>query len=77
MGAQVVDRGNPVFEARSLGNCGTDTTLGGFSLVTADDFEAAIALAQGCPFLQRGGGVEIGEVTILDRDTRVNGEDSA
>ena len=65
LGASVVERGNPVFERSTLGNCVSDTVLGGYSLVTADDLEAAVGLAKGCPFLGSGGGVEIGELTIL------------
>jgi hypothetical protein len=57
-----VDRGNPAFERSTLGNCGADTPLGGYTLVTADDLAAAVVLAEGCPLLQEGGGVEIGEL---------------
>jgi hypothetical protein len=52
LGANLVDRGNPVFKTSSLGNCGADTALGGYTLVSADDLEAAVALAKGCPFLE-------------------------
>ena len=38
--------------------------------MTADDLEAAVALAKGCPFLEDGGGVEVGALTILNRGTR-------
>jgi hypothetical protein len=60
MAGNVVDRGNPVVERSTLGNSGEDTVLGGYSLVTADDLEAAVALAKGCPFVAAGGGVEVG-----------------
>lgn len=66
MGASLVDRGNPAFGSTSLGNCGPDTTVGGYSLVTADDLETAVTLAKGCPALERGGGVEVGALTMLD-----------
>jgi hypothetical protein len=66
LGASLADRGHPIFTRSTLGNCGTGTALGGYSLVTADDLEAAMALAGGCPFLRDGGGVEVGEVA-LDR----------
>lgn len=59
MGANLVDRGNPVFESDTLGDCGADTRLGGYSLITADDLEAAVALAKGCPAC----GVEVGVIT--------------
>lgn len=66
MGANLVDRGNPSYESTTLGNCGPDTTLGGYSLVTADDLESAVTLAKGCPALERGGGVEVGALTIVE-----------
>lgn len=65
MGANLLDVGNPVFERSTLGNCAADTVLGGYSLVTAEDLEAAVALAKGCPFLENGGGIEVGELTLL------------
>lgn len=46
IGANIVDPGNRVGDARALGNCGTDTALGGYTLVTADDLKAAVALAR-------------------------------
>ena len=65
MGASVTDHGNPVFESASLGHCGEGTALGGYSLITADDLDAAIALAKGCPALAEGAGVEVGVITEL------------
>ncbi len=62
MGASVVERGNPIFESRTVGTCGTDTPLGGYSLISAGDFEAAVALAGACPFVPLGGGVEVGQL---------------
>lgn len=66
MGAAVIDRGNPVFESSTLGDCRPDTTLGGYSVVSADDLDAAVALAKDCPALAHGAGVEIGVLTVLD-----------
>lgn len=65
IGERVVDFGNPVFEASSLGTCDDSTRLGGYSFVTADDLESAVALAKGSPTLNAGGGVEVGEITEL------------
>jgi hypothetical protein len=70
LGAHLVDRGNPVFESRTIGNCGDDTDLGGYTLFTADDIEAAVALASGCPMLEAGGGVEVGKLTELNSGLR-------
>jgi len=68
MGAAVQQRGNPVFESAEVGRCGAGTRLGGYSFVTADDLESAVALAKGAPVLDAGGGVEVGEVTDLHLD---------
>ncbi len=65
MGTSLVDLGHPVFERSTMGNVGAETQLGGYSLVTADDLEVAVALAKDCPFLQEGGGVEVGELADL------------
>jgi hypothetical protein len=67
MGSSLADRGNPVFEAVSLGNCGDETRLGGYSLITAEDLDTAVALAKGCPALREGAGVEVGVITELGR----------
>jgi YCII-related domain len=69
LGPNLVDAGNPVFERSTLGNCVTDTVLGGYSLITADDLDAAVALAQGCPALRNGGAVEVGELTLANPDS--------
>ena len=61
LGASLVDRGNPVVARSSVGNCGTDTMLGGYTLITAEHRAAAVALAEGCPIIAEGGGVEVGE----------------
>jgi hypothetical protein len=66
MGAAVVDMGKPVAESATVGDCGDGTRpLDGYSLVAADDLDAALALAKGCPFVGLGGGVEVGELLDL------------
>jgi hypothetical protein len=62
MGDRVVDRGNRVVGTSTLGRGASDTVLGGYSLVGADDLEAAVALAKGCPILESSGGVEVGQI---------------
>jgi hypothetical protein len=62
----VVDPGWPVFEPSvTIGEAGPSTRLGGYSVVTADDLEAALALARSCPAIERGGGVEVGRLAEL------------
>jgi hypothetical protein len=60
MGDQLVDAGQPVRESRQIGDCGAGQRLAGYTVVTADTVEEALTLAQGCPGLQRGFGVEVG-----------------
>jgi hypothetical protein len=63
MGDQLVDLGKPVIDRTSIGNCATeDTELGGYTLISADDLDGALAIAKGCPHLTRGGGVEVGRL---------------
>jgi hypothetical protein len=62
----VVDPGWPVFEpATVLGEAGSSTQLGGYSIVTADDVDTAVAMAKQCPTLSFGGGVEVGVLATL------------
>jgi hypothetical protein len=57
------DIGNPIFSRQTIGDTGTDTVLGGYTLINADTLEQARELAAGCPLSELGGGVEIGELT--------------
>ncbi len=65
LGASLVDLGNPVFERTAVGTCGTPLPLGGYTLVSADNLEAAIDLATNCPILSEGSGVEVGVLTSV------------
>jgi hypothetical protein len=62
LGSSRIDTGYGVLATRTLGKLDAETRLGGYSVVTAEDIEGAAALAEGCPALQLGGGVEIGAV---------------
>jgi hypothetical protein len=61
MGNQLVDMGRPVTERASIGEHNPERTqLGGYTIVQAEDLDAALAIAKGCPGLDFGGGVEVG-----------------
>ena len=63
MGDQLTDLGKPVVSRASLGDCDPARTgLGGYSLITAPDLDAALAIAKGCPHLDRSGGIEVGQL---------------
>jgi hypothetical protein len=63
------DMGNPIFASATVGNCGANTVLGGYSLVTAASLEAALAFAKEHWLLEHDGGVEVGELTRLNADS--------
>jgi hypothetical protein len=65
LGDHLAELGRPVVESRTLGNCEADTRLGGYSLVEAEDIEAAVTLVKDCPALDLGAGVEVGQVGTL------------
>jgi hypothetical protein len=65
IGASVTDIGKPIFESSALGD---GTKPGGYSIITADDLQAALTLAKGCPAL-RGGGVEVGLLADMPADS--------
>jgi hypothetical protein len=64
MGERLVDLGKPVRDAATVGNCASDTTeLDGYSIIEAENIDAAIEVAKGCPHLRWDGGVELGLLT--------------
>ena len=66
IGPNVADPGWPVFEpAAVLGEAGQSTQLGGYAIVTADDLQTAVSMAEHCPYITRGGGVEVGVLADL------------
>jgi len=76
MGSSVVEIGNPVNDASAVGAT-ADTRVGGYSLVSAPDEAAAARLAEGCPVLEYGGGVEIGEIIDMSGGAQGNGSAGA
>ena len=66
LGGRLADQGQPTYGSTTVGSCGADTNFGGYSLVEADDLEAAVAMAQTCPALADGGGVEIAATFEFD-----------
>jgi hypothetical protein len=71
LGSSRIDTGHAVVATRTLGKLDAGITrLGGYSVVTAEDMEAAAALAEGCPALQLGGGMEIGAVPEFTENPR-------
>lgn len=66
MGDQLVDGGNPVgqsytVEAGDVRQDGGANPVSGYSLINAENYDAAIEIAKGCPALESGGSVEVAE----------------
>jgi hypothetical protein len=68
IGESIVDPGQPVFERTAIGEIGTGTQLGGYSVVEAASLDDAVSLAQHCPTLTYGGGVQVGQLAELPAD---------
>jgi hypothetical protein len=66
LGDHLEDRGNPAFSRTTLGNCGPETQLGGYTLISAENLDKAVKLAKSHPLMRLGGGVEIGELTLIN-----------
>jgi hypothetical protein len=60
LGSNLVDLGNPAFERTGVGNHEGAPPLGGYTIITAEDIDAAMMLAERCPIVCDGGGVEVG-----------------
>jgi hypothetical protein len=67
LGNAIVDPGNPVGQTATIATSGEVSHGGGanpvsgYSIITADSLDAAVAAAKGCPLLQAGGSVEVAE----------------
>ena len=63
LGPALVDVGNAVTEHASVGEIGgNECRMVAYSVVSAEDLDAALALAKACPVMRVGGGVEVGPV---------------
>lgn len=71
LGDKVADGGNPfavhktVAPDGSVSDGGPAPELGGYSVITADSFDEAIAMAKGCPVLEAGGHVQVSETIVM------------
>lgn len=59
--------GSPVGKSKTVSSAGISddggpNPLSGFSIIKADSMDAALELAQGCPFLELGGTIEVAEM---------------
>ena len=74
LGDAIVDGGNPIAGSvtvgadRSVSEGGGANPLSGYSLIKADDLDAAVEMAKGCPILSNGGSVEVAEAIAMTPD---------
>lgn len=67
LGGALADGGAPIGRAQTVATDGSvaegggANPLSGYTIVTADDLDAAVAMAKGCPILSSGGSVEVAE----------------
>lgn len=66
LGPALADGGNPTSQGKTIGPDGAVTgdgrpSVSGYSIISADGLDAAIALAKGCPVLQGGASIEVCE----------------
>ena len=72
LGDALVDPGNPVGMSKTvsidgIANDGGANPVSGYSLVVADDMNAAMAMAAGCPMVTQGhGSIEVAETHNMD-----------
>jgi hypothetical protein len=63
IGEDLAEFGSPVRDTIQIGDCGAGQRLRGYSVISANDLDAARLVAQRCPGLQDAGfGVEVGAV---------------
>ena len=74
IGPSIVDIGAQAVETTSLGDTGGETKLAGYTVISAVDIESAVALAQGCPALSVGGGVEVGALVEVGAQPTPGGQ---
>jgi len=67
LGSNLIDGGNPVSKASTIDSRGTVSAgaganpVSGYSVIKADDLDAAVRLAKDCPVLQGGASIEVCE----------------
>ena len=67
LGDSAVSPANPLKDTSTVNSDGTVTTgsttsMSGFTIIEADSMEAALLIAEACPFLDIGGSLEVSEL---------------
>ncbi len=62
IGEHITMPGSAVSTARQIGNVDGSQRVSGFTVISARDLDHAAELAQGCPAIGQGFGLEVGEL---------------
>jgi hypothetical protein len=62
IGEHITTPGSAVSTARQLGNVDGSQRVSGFTVISAPDLDHASAIAEGCPAIKQGFGIEVGEL---------------
>src|SRR4051812_19363736 len=70
VGESLLDVGNPVGQSKLVSSDGSvgdsdANPVTGYSIIEADDLDAALEIARGCPILADGGNVEVAELVDM------------
>ena len=70
LGEAAVSPANPLKNTRTVNPDGTvtaggTTTMSGYTIIEANSMEAALSIAQACPFLDIGGSLEVSELGTM------------
>ncbi len=67
IGSTIADFGSRVGQVRSVGNGASrgKDVLAGYIVINADSIDDAVTVAKGCPGLQYGAAVEVGETVEM------------
>ena len=65
VGEQMIDPGTPLGASKTVSSDGVSdrpaASIGGYSLIKADDLDAAVGLVKNHPFVSRGGSLQVSE----------------
>jgi len=67
LGDSAVSPANPLKNTKTVSSdgvvtAGSATAMSGYTIIEADSMEAALEIAQACPFLEIGGSLEVSEL---------------
>jgi hypothetical protein len=62
IGEHITSQGSAVSNVRQLGNVDGSQRVSGFTVISARDLDQASQIAEGCPAIGQGFGLEVGEL---------------